>query len=168
MSDKRPDLKVMSPTLRISCSKLGVAEGSNDIRRIKELAAEYEAKTAIHIEVTCIAGENKPPASIEIMSHADHNIARLGKEADQANDGRSRDNPSSHGRAVEARTQYDNARSEARALALRAVDESGIGKILHDLQLKIPQAENHWGGGAPILVRAVEVNKSDVHPQARR
>jgi hypothetical protein len=156
-----PNLRAMNPTLRVNCSVLAIAENSPDIKKIKELGAKHKIK----IEVGCGNVPSQAPAVIEIMPHGDPQMDTLWKKAGEANTARASGYLLSHGAAVEARAKYDEARREARATAVQAVNDSGIADILNSLQIRLIDKRHIE---APLTVQVVEVsNPTNVPPRAR-
>ena len=146
-----PNLHAMKLTLRVNCSFLSIAENSPDVQKIREIGA----KNKIKIEVGCGNIPSQAPAVIEIMTHADPQMDTLSKKADAANAARSTGNASVYGEAITARAKYDDARSEARASAIKAVNDSGITDILNKLQVHLIQTRVIE---APLAVKVAEVS----------
>ena len=157
-----PNLHAMKPTLRVNCNILSVAENSPEIQQIKKLGAQHKIK----IEVGCGNVASQAPAIIEITPHGDPQMDTLWNKASEANAARSPIYTLSHAEAIGARSRYDDARREARATAVQAVNDSGIGDILNNLQIRLIDSRHVV---APLAVQVVEVSKeTNAPPRARR
>ena len=146
-----PNLHAMKLTLRVNCNFLSIAENSPDVQKIREIGAKHKIK----IEVGCGNIPSQAPAVIEIMTHADPQMATLSKKADAANAARLTGNASTDGEAAAANARYEQARSEARASAINAVSDSGIADILNSLQVRLIKTKVIE---APMAVKVAEVS----------